>query len=127
MAQRRAVAGGKVQPSIRQFIFFVTIHSGSTENAEKLNLPAVKRPPRPRTQFFVFLVCFFLVLWSPHTQMVRARVGGAASGTGTGLRLRPGLAKLEQWLVGFPGRVLIRRVGSKNNSTWVDGMEGRGR
>lgn len=44
--------------------------------------------------------------------MDKARVVGGASGArkDRGLRLRPGLAKLEQWLVGFPCRVLIRYV-----------------
>ncbi|CAM9186051.1 unnamed protein product [Scytosiphon promiscuus] len=33
------------------------------------------------------------------------------SAKGSGVRLRPALEKLEQWLVGFPCRVLIRQVG----------------
>ncbi|CBJ29205.1 expressed unknown protein [Ectocarpus siliculosus] len=43
-------------------------------------------------------------------QMEKVRVGAPADGRdgGGGTRLRPALEKLEQWLVGFPCRVLIR-------------------
>ncbi|CAN0397839.1 unnamed protein product [Ectocarpus sp. 8 AP-2014] len=42
--------------------------------------------------------------------MEKVRVGAPADGRdgGGGTRLRPALEKLEQWLVGFPCRVLIR-------------------
>ncbi|CAM9610241.1 unnamed protein product [Ectocarpus sp. 6 AP-2014] len=45
-------------------------------------------------------------------QMEKVRVGAPAdeSDGGGGTRLRPALKKLEQWLVGFPCRVLIRHV-----------------
>lgn len=45
-------------------------------------------------------------------QMEKVRVGAPADGRdgGGGTRLRPALEKLEQWLVGFPCRVLIRHV-----------------
>ncbi|CAB1116300.1 unnamed protein product [Ectocarpus sp. CCAP 1310/34] len=45
-------------------------------------------------------------------QMEKVRVGAPTDGRdgGRGTRLRPALEKLEQWLVGFPCRVLIRHV-----------------
>lgn len=47
--------------------------------------------------------CFLAVA----SQMGKAQVGATKANQGVA-RLRPALEKLEQWLVGFPCRVLIR-------------------